>query len=555
MPPLASRASSSATLRWGWASSRRQAAPMPERPAPTTRTSTCSAASGWPVSVAGRGSVTGVPLDEAGQDPGGLGDDGAVGHVLEVADLAGREVAVVAVDLDPGAQPVDVELGVELGGVDVRPIRNACTGQVVEPPGSTAPAGSSRTASLWPRKALNLVGSRPRSGSRSTLLGQGDLDAADRLAVGPVDDAAAEPTEHADAVAGAEERRSRRRAPARPAPARSASTRRCMADFASAGSLMLKGPPPRMMPDQSSRSSPEGVRRGGRARGAPGAATARRDRAQRSTAAYSSSAASSSARVPRKRNGFTTARRSGLDGGAARDQGVDVGDAPGGSGRRGCGHRARARAAGRGSAPVREKRGAGAGWSEAVVLDAGCRGRCRWGWSFASEIGSTGATQASVPSKTAHHSAWVRVRKVSAISARSSSYRSSSSWPGAASAMPSRSTKRREELRLERADGHVPAVGGLVEVVERRAAVEQVGRALLPVAAAGEEGRGHGVEVGGAVDDRGVDDLPLAADPGLEQRGEQPDDEVGRAAAEVADEVGREVRARPCPGPGRAGRR
>ena len=47
----------------------------------------------------------------------------------------------------------------------------------------------------------------------------------------------------------------------------------------------------------------------------------------------------------------------------------------------------------------------------------------------------------------------------------------------------------------------------------------------------------------GAVHDRGVDDLSLAGHPGLEQRGQQPDDEVRRTAAEVADQVGRELRA------------
>ena len=87
------------------------------------------------------------------------------------------------------------------------------------------------------------------------------------------------------------------------------------------------------------------------------------------------------------------------------------------------------------------------------------------------------------------------------------------------------------------------AVGGLVEVVVRRAAVEQAGAAPAGVQPERGEGRGHRVEVGGAVDDRGVDDLPLPAGAGLEERGEDADDEVGRAAAEVAEQVGREVRA------------
>ena len=49
-------------------------------------------------------------------------------------------------------------------------------------------------------------------------------------------------------------------------------------------------------------------------------------------------------------------------------------------------------------------------------------------------------------------------------------------------------------------------------------------------------------EVGGAVDDGGVDDLPLAGAPGHVQRRQAADDEVERAAAEVADEVERDLR-------------
>ncbi len=47
--------------------------------------------------------------------------------------------------------------------------------------------------------------------------------------------------------------------------------------------------------------------------------------------------------------------------------------------------------------------------------------------------------------------------------------------------------------------------------------------------------------MGRAVDDGGVDDLAAAARAGLEQRGEHADDEVERAAAEVADEVDRHL--------------
>ena len=48
------------------------------------------------------------------------------------------------------------------------------------------------------------------------------------------------------------------------------------------------------------------------------------------------------------------------------------------------------------------------------------------GCSIASVSGMIGATQASVPSKTSDHSAWVRLANRSAITARSSSVRSKS---------------------------------------------------------------------------------------------------------------------------------
>ena len=46
----------------------------------------------------------------------------------------------------------------------------------------------------------------------------------------------------------------------------------------------------------------------------------------------------------------------------------------------------------------------------------------------------------------------------------------------------------------------------------------------------------------GAVDDRGVHDLSLSGHAGLEQCGQQADDQVRRPAAEVTDQVGRELR-------------
>ena len=135
-------------------------------------------------------------------------------------------------------------------------------------------------------------------------------------------------------------------------------------------------------------------------------------------------------------------------------------------------------------AVVREKRGAGAGWrTPSCSTNTSRATMC--GCSIASVSGRTGATHASVPSKTSVHSACVRAANASVIRRRSSSSRLEVVAVG-------RGLDAEQlhelvvELRLQRTHRHVPAVGGLVEVVERHAAVEQVGRALLAHVAARE---------------------------------------------------------------------
>ncbi len=98
--------------------------------------------------------------------------------------------------------------------------------------------------------------------------------------------------------------------------------------------------------------------------------------------------------------------------------------------------------------------------------------------------GSTGATQASVPSNTAVHSAWVRVANVSASTLRSSGQRAGSLRSGSARCRAAGPARRRR--RLQRADRHVLAVRRLVHVVERRPGVEQVPAALVAPPAAGQ---------------------------------------------------------------------
>src|SRR3954451_20148277 len=66
-------------------------------------------------------SVPRVPAYEPGEDLRRLDHLPRASHRLERLDLVRLEVAGVPVDLDTGAQSLDVQLGVELGGVDVLP--------------------------------------------------------------------------------------------------------------------------------------------------------------------------------------------------------------------------------------------------------------------------------------------------------------------------------------------------------------------------------------------------------------------------------------------------
>ena len=103
------------------------------------------------------------------------------------------------------------------------------------------------------------------------------------------------------------------------------------------------------------------------------------------------------------------------------------------------------------------------------------------------------------------------------------------------------------ELRLTAADRDVPPVGGLVDVVERRAEVEDV--------AAGHVGpqafRPHTVEERGQqrhpVDHRGVDHLAAAGQRPLDQGAEDAHDDEHAAAAVVAEQVERRRGRLPVP--------
>ena len=177
---------------------------------------------------------------------------------------------------------------------------------------------------------------------------------------------------------------------------------------------------------------------------------------------------------------------------------------------RGCPRRA-ARGAPRTAPGVRENRGAGAGCGRRRARRR-CRARPGAGGRAPRRGRAPGVTQASVPAKSAAHSSRVRVANASAIRRRCSGQCARRAGaPGSAPVRPEPVEQRGVELRLQRADGDVPAVGARVGVVERRPAVEQVGRPPVPPEPGAEQPVDHGDQRAGAVDHRRVDDLPAAA--------------------------------------------
>ena len=204
-----------------------------------------------------------------------------------------------------------------------------------------------------------------------------------------------------------------------------------------------------------------------------------------------------------------------------------------------------------GSAPIgpppgpASNRGAGAGWSTPpVVTNVPRAARC--GSDGASVMLRIGATHASVPTNALDHSPCERSRNRAANRDRISSHRGAVVLGGEIGRHPlgreQQPDELRVELRLERADRHVPPVGRLVHVVERGAGVEPVDAALVGPRAVREQPVRHRLEHRGAVDDRGVDDLPAPGRAGGKQRRHHAEGQEHRPAAEVAEVVHRHLR-------------
>ena len=148
-------------------------APMPDRPAPTIRTSTCSRHASYLTEYL---STTGVARDEPLEQPAAGARRGWPGPSPGAPRpaSAGRSSRGRGRSRCAG-RALDVELGVELGGVDVaaEPERLHRAGRATTP-AARRPRGSRVTASLWPRNASNVGGSSPSSGSAATVVGQRD---------------------------------------------------------------------------------------------------------------------------------------------------------------------------------------------------------------------------------------------------------------------------------------------------------------------------------------------------------------------------------------------
>lgn len=99
-----------------------------------------------------------------------------------------------------------------------------------------------------------------------------------------------------------------------------------------------------------------------------------------------------------------------------------------------------------------------------------------------------------------------------------------------------------EELRFQRADGEVLAVFGLVGVVVGTPAVEQVVAAAAGTQAGLEAESRKGGQVCRAVDHVGLDDLAPAGGLASQEGEEDALEEVGAAACEVGEDVGRRMR-------------
>ncbi len=99
--------------------------------------------------------------------------------------------------------------------------------------------------------------------------------------------------------------------------------------------------------------------------------------------------------------------------------------------------------------------------------------------------------------------------------------------------------QQRVELRFDRADRDVLAVGAFIGVIEMRAGIEQVDPALVAPLAVGEESIGHRREHGRTIGHRAIDHLALAGAARREDAGDHAERHEHAAAAEIAHRIDR----------------
>lgn len=100
-----------------------------------------------------------------------------------------------------------------------------------------------------------------------------------------------------------------------------------------------------------------------------------------------------------------------------------------------------------------------------------------------------------------------------------------------------------EECRFDAGNGHVPVIGGGIDVVERCSGIQEFAPTCIvaPHSHLGEAVH-HRIQMVRAVDHGGVDYSVDAGDAGAGECAEDADDEEHAATAEVADEVRGELR-------------
>ena len=152
-----------------------------------------------------RASVASMDGHEVGQELPGVGDVVEAHAGLELGELVVGEVAVAGVEAEPVSEVVAVELGMELGGVEVVLDAEHLHGAGLAGPQDDGVGRQLGDGLLMGDEGLEDLRDACADRVGQAGLGEGDVGGGDGLTVGGVDNRALVAGERADAVAGAEE--------------------------------------------------------------------------------------------------------------------------------------------------------------------------------------------------------------------------------------------------------------------------------------------------------------------------------------------------------------